>query len=226
MENTLHEVLKRPIAYHAVIAKAFGSVNLAVLWCQLYYWSERTKDPDGWVYKTRSEIFDETALERRQQETARRIGRELGVVEEKLAGRPAKMHYRVNLEKTIEIVDRYVKELGEPKRRAAQESEVVRDPGEGAVLNGIIALFEPVNPSFEMIFRNTTERAALSRLVKKYGVEKVSSIVRALETIVTQFAAPRITTPAQLERKLGELAIFMKQQGSKQKGRAVMTFES
>ena len=66
----IEELLKRPIAYNPIVAKAFGSVKLGILWSQIYYWTDKTKDPDGWIYKTQNEVFDETGLSRREQETA------------------------------------------------------------------------------------------------------------------------------------------------------------
>ncbi len=107
-QTVLTEILKSPIAYHPLVAKSFGSVKLAVLWCQLYYWSNKTTDPDGWVYKTQKELFEETGLSRREQESARLLGKQLGVLEEKLKGVPAKMHFKVNLEKALEIIESYL----------------------------------------------------------------------------------------------------------------------
>jgi hypothetical protein len=107
-KNIIRELLKRPIAYQPIIAKAFGSVKLAVLWSQLYYWSDKTKDKDGWIYKTRDDLYDETGLTRREQETARKLGRELGVIEEKKAGSPPVIHFKVNLDKTSDVVSKHI----------------------------------------------------------------------------------------------------------------------
>jgi len=103
------ELLKRPIAYHPAIAKAFGSVNLALMWSQLYYWSERTTDPDGWIYKSHDEMFEETGLSRREQDTARKLGVSLGVLDDKLAGSPPRIHYKINVDETMDLLDRYIK---------------------------------------------------------------------------------------------------------------------
>src|SRR4051794_8727075 len=55
----------QPIAYHAPIAKVLGSVTAAVFFSQLYFWSKRTKNPAGWLWKTHAEMYDETGLTRR-----------------------------------------------------------------------------------------------------------------------------------------------------------------
>ncbi len=108
MQKIFLELLKRPIAYHPIIAKALGSVNLAIMWCQLLYWSDKTKNKDGWIRKSREDIYKETALSRREQETARKIGKELGVIEEKRMGNPCTVNYRINLEKTSDIVNKFI----------------------------------------------------------------------------------------------------------------------
>lgn len=122
-QHVIIELLKRPIAYHALLAKAFKSPTLAIMWCQLYYWSERTEDKDGWVYKTAQQMFDETGLTRENQDTARRIATKLGVIEDKVAGTPPKIHYRVNLEKTIEVISKY-KEVKEKNKEVVIKTEV------------------------------------------------------------------------------------------------------
>lgn len=114
-KSLIKEFLKRPIAYQPIVAKSFGSVKLAILWCQFYYWMDKGNDPDGWIYKTQEAVFDETGLGRREQETARKIGIELGVLESKAMGKPYTVHFRVNLEKTEEIIVKYLGQNKTPK---------------------------------------------------------------------------------------------------------------
>jgi hypothetical protein len=68
---------------------------------QAWYWSSRTNDQEGWFYKTRSEWTEETGMSRSEQETARRRLVKLELLEEKLAGMPGKLHFRVNTEQLI-----------------------------------------------------------------------------------------------------------------------------
>jgi len=108
MTNIIKELLKRPIAYQPVIAKAFGSVNLGILWSQLYYWSDKMNDKDGWIFKTSRQLYEETALSRKEQETARKIGLSLGVLEEKLSGNPATLHFRINEDTAFEVINKFL----------------------------------------------------------------------------------------------------------------------
>src|SRR5438045_2263428 len=76
----------RPIAYHAVLGRALGSASAGILLSQLWYWSPYGADPDGWIWKTREDIYDETALSRYEQESARAALRTAKVIEEKVKG--------------------------------------------------------------------------------------------------------------------------------------------
>lgn len=82
-------------------------------------------------------------------------------------------------------------------------------------INEIISLFEPLNPSYKRLFANKTERAALQRLIDNHGEFWVSDLVSRLPEIVSEPYAPRITTPYELEKKLGQLKIFLSQEKGK-----------
>jgi hypothetical protein len=110
----------RPIAYHAVLARALGSVTAGILLSQLLYWTPRAQDQEGWFWKTQEEIYQETALSRREQETARRVLLDAGLLEERRAGMPAKVHFRVNMRKLGELIGAHVgrpSSSGSPDRR-------------------------------------------------------------------------------------------------------------
>ena len=81
-----------------------------------------------------------------------------------------------------------------------------------AGLNEIIDLFKQVNPSYEKLFRNTTQRQALERLVKKFGSEKVEEMINVLPITNTKQYAPTICTPLELENKLGNLVAYIQKE--------------
>jgi hypothetical protein len=119
LQHTIASLLTdRPIAYHPIIAKTVKSVTAGVFLSQFLYWTPRTKDPNGWIYKTQQDIYAETGLTRREQETARRILRDNGVLEEKRAGVPCRLYFRVNMDALVEL-------LGE----AGQEPPLPQDGG-------------------------------------------------------------------------------------------------
>lgn len=92
------QLTKRPIAFHRIYAKVGGSVNAGLLLSQAMYWNDLLPPiRKGWFYKTQAEWEQETCLTRREQEAARKALRAAGVLEEKLQGIPARLHFRVNL---------------------------------------------------------------------------------------------------------------------------------
>ena len=102
----IEELLDRPIAYHRIFVHIAGVAG-AILLSQALYWSKRTSDPNGWFYKTREEWEDETGLGRSAQELARQKLIEAGVMEERLWGIPATMHFKVNIKALELMLERY-----------------------------------------------------------------------------------------------------------------------
>lgn len=83
-------------------------------------------------------------------------------------------------------------------------------------INPLIALFKDVNPSYEKLFKNKSQRAALLRLVEKHGFAKLSAMIEFLQKSNKERYAPTITTPCQLEDKLGQLIVWAeKEKGNK-----------
>lgn len=85
----------------------------------------------------------------------------------------------------------------------------------GLKVNDFLDLFKELNPSYERIFSNKTQRSALERLISKYGEEKVKGMIQFAVTIKNEQYAPTITTPYELEKKLGQLIMFYNKQKSK-----------
>jgi hypothetical protein len=87
----------RPIAYHPILAHIVGSAIAAILLSQFLYWLPRSRDHEGWFYKDRDDIQAETGLTRDNQETARRVLREATILEEKYAGMPKRLYFRIDM---------------------------------------------------------------------------------------------------------------------------------
>lgn len=100
-------LLERTIAYHPVFRDVAGSTAGAVFLSQVYYWSTGERIPSqraGWFYKTGKEWQRETRLTRSEQERARRDLKKAGLLEEKRRGRPAKLFFRLNLNRLFECI--------------------------------------------------------------------------------------------------------------------------
>lgn len=62
----------RVIGFRPEIARALGSIEAAIFYQQLYFWSDKGKRGDGFIYKSAREIEDETCLTEKQQRLARK----------------------------------------------------------------------------------------------------------------------------------------------------------
>ena len=117
-EAILEVLGDRPVAYHPRLAEAIG-VKEAVFICQLLYWDGKGKDREGWIFKRQEEWADETGLSYSEQKTTRRRLIALGLIEEKLRGIPATLHFRLRFDRLSEIID-----LAYPETPADQSTEV------------------------------------------------------------------------------------------------------
>lgn len=91
----------RPIAFGTRLARITGHPKDAMLLSQLVYWTRRGRDVGangGWVHKTREHWFLETGLSREEQENVRRRLRAMKLLTEWRGGKPACLHYRLDIE--------------------------------------------------------------------------------------------------------------------------------
>jgi hypothetical protein len=120
---------ERPVAFQRSLVGPAGGVLEALFLSQALYWEARTKDEGGWFFKTQAEWEAETGMTRSEQETARRTLRKNGILEERLAGLPARLHYRINLDRLAELLANKSATLphtGKPRCRN-QEGHYVAD---------------------------------------------------------------------------------------------------
>ncbi len=95
-------LLGRHIAFHRRLVDLTDSVKAALLLSQSIYWTRRGRDiaqTGGWFHKTTEQWARETALSPREQTGARDVLKGLAVVEECRIGVPARMHFRLDLER-------------------------------------------------------------------------------------------------------------------------------
>lgn len=98
--------MSKPIAFYPELSRELGGDPIAALFYQqLYYWSNKGKRSDGFIYKTKEEIEYETTLNRYQQDKARNKLVKLGWLEIKKIkanGSPT-LHYKCLKEYQISI---------------------------------------------------------------------------------------------------------------------------
>jgi len=98
------------------------------------------------------------------------------------------------------------------KEEPSFNKNIAKQSFAGKDINDLIELFNPINPTYEKFFSNNTQRGCLERMAKKFGLEKMTKIIKTLEKTNGEKFAPTITTPLQLENKLGDLIVFIKKE--------------
>lgn len=98
----------KTVSFNSLFAKATGSVTAGVFLSQAIFWQEKAKfknsievDADGYFSKTADEWYDETGLSTEQQKTARVNLVRAGILQEKRAGIPAKMFFKIDIEALV-----------------------------------------------------------------------------------------------------------------------------
>ncbi len=104
----LATLLTRPIAFHRIFAAVGGGACAGLFLSQAFYWTPRTKDADGWFYKTQQEWEEETALTRREQESVRKQLAAKNLLEEKKEGVPCRLYYRINKEGLMRAINAHL----------------------------------------------------------------------------------------------------------------------
>jgi hypothetical protein len=110
----LLDVFDLPISFHRCLVPITGGVTAALMLSQAI-WTSQELDPEtnGWFCRSQEEWTEETGLSRWEQETARRALRSGGFLEERRAGMPAKLWFRVR----PEAVGRALQAHANPVRR-------------------------------------------------------------------------------------------------------------
>jgi hypothetical protein len=103
MSQKLKDLLgKQIVAVPAILTTRFGSTT-AILLSQFLYWHERNEN-DGWFWNTQAKLQSQTGLTDEMQASARKKLKALGVLEECRRGMPARLEYKINVEKLEEII--------------------------------------------------------------------------------------------------------------------------
>ena len=85
----------KPVAYFPKLGVMLGSVKVGIFLCQMIFWHDKASSDLG-VYKTSSEIQDETGLTYREQVGARKILSSLGLITETNKRLEHKIYFKFN----------------------------------------------------------------------------------------------------------------------------------
>lgn len=113
--STILKNTGRSIAYRPNLARLFGGVVAEIFFEQIFYWQDKA-DPVLGVYKTQEELEIETGLSRKEQETARKLLREKGVLIETHKRLEHRMYYKIDCEKLDELLAALANDTNEHSR--------------------------------------------------------------------------------------------------------------
>ena len=103
-----------------------GDHLTALLFSQILYWAERSKDPDGWFAKTYADWESELSLTKRQVmrsvEVLRDLGVETKVMRSSFHGARAVLHYRVDRRQLERNLESHFSELRNVTSRSDETS--------------------------------------------------------------------------------------------------------
>ena len=101
-------LMGKPVAYYKNLSRHLGGATAAILFSQLFYWSDKTDNPNG-VYKQLDELCEETGLTLEELRTARKklIGK--GVLVETNKRLEHKIYFRID----FDAFDELMAEFGE-----------------------------------------------------------------------------------------------------------------
>ena len=121
----------RSIAYRPNLARLFGGVVAEILFEQIFYWQDKA-DPVLGVYKTQEDLEFETGLSRKEQETARKLLREKGVLIETHKRLEHRLYYKIDLD----ALDALLATLGnETKEHSRMPESDIREGDKVAFVN-------------------------------------------------------------------------------------------
>lgn len=93
---------RRPIASSAYLNKIYG-VAYGTFYNQLLYWEGKQHHKDGWIKKSKDEMYDETGVTEYQQDSAVKLGIKLGFLTQRIMSIPATRHLIIDVEKFLEV---------------------------------------------------------------------------------------------------------------------------
>ena len=102
----------------------------------------------------------------------------------------------------------YESELESEPKLEYKLKPILADKSAGKEINDVLGLFKILNPNYEALYKNKTQRNALEEILKKWGRGKIENAIKFAAEANGKDYAPTITTPMQLRDKLGQLIAY------------------
>lgn len=219
----------RPVQFYPSLARVFG-IEEAIFIGQFLYWKGKEKSRRG-IKKTSEEIKIETALTYKQQKRIKQKLQENGCIKYEYDRMNHDTYYKIFERRINNIYQEHSTKGHMPKGTKAQYQ---RDIGivpkvlsfnkhrvlhrvpiylskPGLQVNKSIELFKIVNPSYRELFKNKTQRSACDRLLKKWTLNQLATIVKnVLPTLnADKYSKGKSITPLELEKNLGYIKSYI-----------------
>ena len=205
------EMLKntgRVIAYRPNLARLLGGVIAEIFFEQIFYWQDKSDSELG-VYKTQEELEIETGLSRKEQETARKLLREKGVLIETHKRLEHRMYYKIDCEKLDELLAILANDTNEHSRMPKSD---IREGDKVSFVNTLdyntrLQINNPLPLNGESADAEPTEAGSRDKSYtdKKQNSIKVnySAVAETYNTLVKELNSnlPLIANPSQLSDK-------------------------
>lgn len=206
--STILKNTGRAIAYRPNLARLFGGVVAEIFFEQIFYWQDKA-DPVLGVYKTQEELEIETGLSRKEQETARKLLREKGVLIETHKRLEHRMYYKIDCEKLDELLATLANDTNEHSRMPKSD---IREGDKVAFVNTRdyntrLQIINPLPLNGESADAEPTEVGSRDKSYtdKKQNSIKVnySAVAETYNALVKELNSnlPLIANPSQLSDK-------------------------
>lgn len=101
----LLDIFDEPIVFHRAYVPVTGSALASLFLSYAVYTTERLPmEAEGWFRKSADEWLQETGMTRFEQQAARRILRERGILIERRYGMPAELWFKVRADFLLELM--------------------------------------------------------------------------------------------------------------------------
>jgi hypothetical protein len=143
---------QHPIVTHRIFLHITQDLKAAAFFGQLYYWSKKMNHE--WFYKTVDSWGDELYLSWEEQKRIRKKLIVLGLIEEKRKASPAKLFFKLNFPRLIELAKQYYSQIQGKSESRFRESQNLDSGKVGSLIQGFP---ESIYKETETTTETTTE---------------------------------------------------------------------
>ncbi len=118
----------RVVGYSPDLARIVGGATTGLFLSQLLFLSDKGSNPEGWVYKSETEMGKETGLTKREQQTARRKLLSLGVITIIRGGFRNTYHFKILWERLYQVITGSQRTQTVPTEKLQRAQNVPTEP--------------------------------------------------------------------------------------------------